>query len=455
MKMHFNIMKKFILIAFVIITSASCAKGFARSGNNTIEINKKDPLLIKEIPKPKKIINTTRNADFLDLEAPLRCSISGKNEKIITAIPSDEKAFSIVKSEESDALPRFEVTGYSFFQQSLDAALQKLLDEAKIKVYAADGPYVTISAKNLKGELDSVVGKICDSGNLFYQYYKDRKSLILKRSVDWSVKTIKSKPLLMAMSDILRGSGINDITLDWEDYTINFKGDFEVFEKVRKLVEYVNKDPILFTFDITVYRVYPQNQGGVLWQDLIKAFGADTIKIVNKGALGRMLVVGPEIDNENLEAFLSRTSKFHNITEGSLFLPNNWESRFDIGRCARYDVAENQISLLIKSEINQKDNKLYSSITIDTENGEVARFNSKNRFGENYLIIGIPAETFGVSAQGGETVVLLSPKMIKVLPFEPIVIKPQVQEKIKIEEKKLKEKTLGDKLLDEEEIIEE
>ena len=72
---------------------------------------------------------------------------------MISTIPYNLKAFNLLRNGQNDALPRFEVNGFSFKTMPAEQALLKLTKEAGIKLIAKDAPYTSISAENLRGEL--------------------------------------------------------------------------------------------------------------------------------------------------------------------------------------------------------------------------------------------------------------------------------------------------------------
>ena len=77
-------------------------------------------------------------------------------------------------------------------------------------------------------------------------------------------------------------------------------------------------------------------------------------------------------------------------------MPNSWRSRFDVGRCGRREDPESDLSILSKATLDEN-NRLSTEITLDTLRGELTKFDVRNRFGENFLIIGIPSSAFGSS----------------------------------------------------------
>ena len=107
-----------------------------------------------------------------------------------------------------------------------EKAMYKLTKEAGIKLVAKDAPYASISAENLRGELSEVIGMIADAAEIYYAYNAETKTLTISRKANFSLYVPKSRPILLALLDVLRGSGITDVTTDWADYSVTFEADF-------------------------------------------------------------------------------------------------------------------------------------------------------------------------------------------------------------------------------------
>ena len=108
------------------------------------------------------------------------------------------------------------------------------------------------------------------------------------------------------------------------------------------------------------------------------------------------------------------TSKRIGVAEGKFVVPNLWLSRFDIGKCSKDDANAYGLSILAKSSV-QKNNEIFSDITLEELNGQITHFNVRNKLGENFLIIGLPNELFGVSSPRSETIVFMVPRLIRTL----------------------------------------
>ena len=142
------------------------------------------------------------------------------------------KAFNLVKNGQNDSLPRFEVNGFSFGTMSAEKALLKLTKEAGLKLVAKDAPYASISAENLRGDFTDVVNMIADAAEIYYTYNSVNKTLRISRKANFSLFIPKSKTIMLAVLDVLRGAGITDFTADFDDYTVTFDADYELKNQV-------------------------------------------------------------------------------------------------------------------------------------------------------------------------------------------------------------------------------
>lgn len=57
----------------------------------------------------------------------------------------------------------------------------------------------------------------------------------------------------------------------------------------------------------------------------------------------------------------------------------------------------------------------FSDITLEGTEGQITQFNIRSKLGENFLIIGIPNEIFGISSPKSETIVFMVPRIIRTL----------------------------------------
>ena len=372
-----------------------------------------------EQAKPKEDnFKTHTTTKLLSLEAPLRCNVAIDNQKLIKTIPYDDKAFVLKRADINNQLPKYQVEGFSFNKMEASKAITKLAKEIDIRVIARDEPYLEMSAEGLKGELSEIVEMITDASDVFYNYDRKHKVLELKRRASFKLMMPENDFVILAALDAMRGANINNIVVDWEDKALLFDADKKTIRKVERMIEAFDNEPSLLAFDIAVYRFYPtKGLKEIQWQDIPKVFGRDKIKATINGVIGRMAVTAPEINHEFLIEFMNNYGAATKLSEGVLVVPNKWKSRFDVGRCGRADVGEADLSILAESLI-LPNRRIEAQITLDTSGGEIARFNPKNRLGENYLIIGLPTKMLDPLAQDAETIVLMTPRLIKVVQKE-------------------------------------
>lgn len=412
--MRANRLTKFCLFAVCSLLIGGCQNESAKP-QQVIDFKKSGIEAKIVIPQDPNIIRTPKGASSFDLETPLRCSVNWQTQQMITTIPYNIKAFNLVKNGSNDMLPRFEVTGFSFETMPAEKALRKLTKEAGIKLIAKDAPYASISAENLRGELSEVIQMIADAAEIYYSYDAHNKTLRISRKANFSLYVPKSRPILLALLDVLRGSGITDITSDWDDYSITFDADFELRNKILSLIGYFEENPLLIAFDVYVMKVYPYGaQKDIQWQNLLSTFDYGTIKTAKTGVLGRVLTTSDELNIASLNAFLSMQGKVEPVAQGKFVVPNLWYARFDVGKCGQRNSIDANLSILAKASIEQN-NKIFSNVTLESTNGEITQFNIRSQLGENFLIIGIPNEIFGAKGKDSQTIVFMVPRIIRTL----------------------------------------
>ena len=359
-------------------------------------------------------IKTPKGANQLDLEIPLRCFVNWNTQQMISTIPYNLKAFNLVRNGNNDILPKFEVTGFSFDTMPAERALLKLTKEAGIKLVAKDAPYSSISAENLRGDLTEVINIITEAAEVYYTYNASNKTLRISRKANFSLYVPQSRPILLAILDVLRGAGITEFTADFDDYTITFDADYELKNKIVNLIGYFEENPILIAYDMRVFTLYPYNNKDIEWQKMLQTFDFGSVKSSKSGVLGRILTTSNDINIASLNAFLGTQARIEPVAEGKFVVPNVWFSRFDIGKCANRSSMETDLSILAKSSFEHND-KIFANITLEARDGEITQFDIRSKLGENFLIIGIPNDIFGVNQPKSETIVFMVPRIIKTL----------------------------------------
>lgn len=364
---------------------------------------------------PKAIIRTPEGANELDLETPLRCNVNWETQQMILTLPYTQSAFKLERNGINNPLPRFEVTGFSFDMMPTEQAIVKLTKEAGIRVSSADGPYTSISANDLKGELSAVIKMMTDSAGIYYNYDAKEKILTLSRHANMTLYTPHSRPILLGLLDVIRGSGITNIVTNWADYSITFDADVETKNKMVELINTFENNPTLIAYDVSVFRLYPYDQShDIEWKEMLRAFDFGSITTAQSGVIGRILTTSNDITIEKLQQFLGNQAQIQLVSEGKFVVPNLWMARFDIGKCRQPKADSYGLSVLAKASL-EKNNNIFSDITLEETNGQVTSFKIRNKLGDNFLIIGLPNELFGIKSPKSETVIFMVPRIIRTL----------------------------------------
>lgn len=408
---------RFFLLAAVAAALVSCniyqKDGETIITGTSVDGSATDNFMILPQEDPY-MLRTTFRANDLDLETPLRCNVNWKTQEMVQILPHNNISFKIEKNGIDDPLPDLEIRDFSFDNIPAEQALLKLTEEAGMTLVAKDAPYPVLYGKNLNGSFKEVVDMLTRSADLFYRYDAKTNSLILSRRAGFTLYAPSSRTLLLGFLDILRGAGITDMITNWRDYTIAFETNLETLDKIKELIGEFEDNPTLVMYDISVFRVIAKEPCGVVWNDLLKDFKFGSIATAQTGVIGRILTVTNDISLEKLRQFVSKYATIQDISEGRFIVPTRWFSRFDVGRCGKLSNTEYSLSILAKAGI-EKNNRILSEITLDTTEGEITRFKSRSRLGENFLIIGLPSEIFGEATQGTETIVYIVPRLVRLL----------------------------------------
>lgn len=407
----------FNLIALGLITS--CAK--------VEETPKPKPIPVKvkknSVPVyPKSPAKTTGSAEFFSLETPLRCDVNWETQNLISNIPADHNLFYLERIDKGDKLPLIQVKNpINFENLTIDDTFKLLLASTGIELYAPEPPYDKITAKELSGKLSDVIDFIANTANVYYNYDAKIKRLTIKRNAKWNLHVPGPDEITLAVLDSLRGSGITNLVVDWQEKTIIFKGGKLTEEKIRSLINELNEEKTLVAFDMDVYRIYPYKKDGINWMELLKAFRKDSVKVSVRGIIGRLLVTDPNINTKTLKTFLKPRSNYVLISRGTFILPNRWQGRFDIGQCSREERLETDIQIMAEPNYTTEKgiNKITTDIILRVTNGDIATYPTPFRIGNNILIIGIPTHYFVDTKEttipaNAELAVFISPRLINI-----------------------------------------
>ena len=407
----------FVLFSFALLTSCNNAQSVEEldysdtnikvsenyNGNYSI-LPQQDPYMLR----------TLHRANDLDLETPLRCSVNWKTQEMVQILPHNDVSFRVERNDINDALPEFDVKDFSFNNETADQALLKLTKEAGLTLIAKDAPYPALYGKNLSGRLKDVLENITKSADLLYRYDAKTKSVILNRRGSFTLYIPHSRTLMLGFLDVLRGAGITDVITNWRDYNIVFEANLETIHKINSLITDFEANPTMIMYDVSVFRVIANEPCGIVWKDLLQDFDFGSIATAQTGVIGRLLTVTNDISREQLQQFVSKYGYIQDISEGHFVVPTRWFSRFDVGRCGKVENMEYPLSVLARAGL-EKNDRIYSEITLDTTDGEITKFKVRNKLGENFLIIGLPSEIFGSAKEGTETIVFIVPRLVRLL----------------------------------------
>lgn len=370
---------------------------------------------VKVASQNPDMIRTTEGANELDLETPLRCNVNWQTQQMILTLPYVKSAFKLERNGQNDPLPRFEVNGFTFEMMPAEQAMVRLTKEAGIRVSSADGPYTSISADGLRGEFSEIVKMIADSAGIYYTYNAKDKILTLSRKVNMTLYTPQSRPIILGLLDVIRGAGITSIVTNWADYSITFDADMETQKKITDLIKTFENSPTLVAYDVSIFRLYPYDiSHDIEWKDMLKAFDFGSITTAQTGVIGRILTTTNDISKEKLQQFLGSQAQIETVSEGKFVVPDKWLARFDIGKCSLPGSNAYGMSILAKAFV-QKSNEIFTDVTLEVTDGQVTQFNIRNKLGENFLIIGLPNELFGVNSPKSETIIFMVPRLIRTL----------------------------------------
>lgn len=421
-------LKKFIYIISLIFMS-SCSDDFGNNGtyippyvvdNSSYDIKVNDYVpVFDKLPS-----RTLENVEKFNLETPLRCEVDWESQSIISSQPFGRRDFSLQRVDKGDALPVLKVENLSFENKPVDEVLRTLLKNTGIQVYATDVFYKKISQSEVSGDLTKVIDLITSLGNVYYSYDNRIKRITLRKYAKWNLHVPLSSDVVLAMEDALRGADIDDIVIDWEDKVIIFQGDVVVEDKVRNIINKFAIENYLLAFDIDVYRVYPRSlDNSIVWMNILEAFNSGSIKLSQKGVIGRALVVSSNFNRDSLYEFLKPQANVVLVSSGTFITPDRWQGRFDIGRCGREVRLETDLNILAQAQFYPNDKnvgKIDSTVVLRTSNGDIAKYTVPSRLGDNILIIGIPTQYFvegkeTIIPPNAELVVLISPRIIKIV----------------------------------------
>ena len=358
--------------------------------------------------------NPTPAATTLNLEHPFRCDVKEVGEQNISmTIPVQEDDFTLVQFAKGDALPRFEVNGFSFEDLPVDEAVQALVDEAGITVYTEGGAYPEMSGQDVYGELSDVLDELTKTGGVFYSYDASQKALQLSKNARFELKLPANKLVMFAVLDAIRGADITTATPDWHKSSVLLTLNQEQKEVVEQLVSGIVSESQLLLLDIGVYQLNARNPKGIQWQKVVDDFGVSRIHSEESGLVGKVLTMGHHKKADGLINALKQNYTVDKISQGVAIVPHTWKMRFDVGRCAIHQKDINSLSFLLNTNIQSSD-VIETNITLDTLSGEISAFNAISGLDDEIVILGIPASVIQ-SGKVGELLVTLKIRLIRLV----------------------------------------
>lgn len=342
-------------------------------------------------------VSTAQSVENLNLESPFRCDVKDYGDiEVMSTLFLKPDDFVLKQIEIIDALPRFEVNGFSFGTMPIDEALQLLLKEAGIKVFAQDRVYPQLNASDLYGELEPVVAELTRAGDVFYKYDATAKRLTVSKRAQFELSLPQNRTVVFAVLDALRGAGIKTAVPNWKKHSIVLTLSRSEEEKVNSLMEQILTEGKLLIADTKVYALSPAKAD---WQDVVTRFGAGRIYTASNGMVGKILTTGHKSKAEDLLAMLPPNFKASLLSEGIAIVPHGWKMRFDVGRCARQENKVSSLSVLLNAQIKDPQ-KTEVTVSLDTTAGDISTFNVWSAVDEELAVIGIPGSVAGLGIDG-------------------------------------------------------
>ena len=418
-------LKKIISVVVLSFSLSSCLIKEEDRHISSSDTQNKSPIKIDRVPVyEKKPSRTLEDVEKFNLETPLRCEVDWTTQNLISSQPYGKKDFFLERVDIGDELPSLSVKNLSFKDSSVDKVLKDLVANTGIIIDSKNSEYKKLTQNELSGDLTHVVKLVTSLGGVYYNYDNRTKRLSLYRVAKWNLHVPLSKEVILGMVDALRGAGIDDITIDWQDKVLIFTGDSLTETKVRTIINKFAIEDYLIAYDIDILRVYPKKlDANIKWMNIIPAFNRDSVKLSQKGLIGRALVVSSNFNATSLKEFLYPQANTVRISSGTFIVPNRWQGRFDIGRCSRENRLETDLDIITQTKFttdNKYVGRLNSLFALKTSEGDIAYYNLPSRLGENVIIIGIPTQYFIAEKEtiippNAELIVFISPRIIKIV----------------------------------------
>ena len=357
-------------------------------------------------------VSTLPSVQNLNLESPFRCDVKDVGDvEVMTTLSLTSSDFTLRQIDMQDALPRFEVNGFSFDTMPIDEALQRLVKEADITVYAQDRVYPELNASDLYGELEPVVAELTRVGDVFYRYDEGAKRLTVSKRGQFELQLPDNRTVVFAVLDALRGAGIKTAVPNWKDFSILLTLSRAEEKTVNDLMAGILQDGKLLVADTQVYALTPTGQAD--WQQVVNRFGPGRVYTATNGIAGKILSMGHKNKAEDLLAALRPNYRPTLISEGVAIVPHGWKMRFDVGRCAVSSGTVSPLSVGLSTRIKNPQ-EVETSVSLDTTGGQLSTFQVWTKVDEELAVIGLPMSAVGMGTDG-ELLITLKLRFIRLL----------------------------------------
>lgn len=410
-----------ILLSVCSVVLVACTKRQTPVLYDTVNVVENLVIDERSVPIfPKKAALTTDTAQRFALDLPKRCTVDWNNQSVVSVVP--EEKVEIVRLDTGDALPDLKVSDFNFKKMHVKEVLDKLLADTDVTIIEDQVNYERITGSIESASLEDAINIITKLGRVYYSYDAAFGEIHLTAHGKWLIKMPKDETMIMAILDAMRGADIHSLLVNWYDKTVTFEGNYQTEREVSKIINDIASKKYVIAWDVDVYRVYPRVDGPIIWMNMLPAFGENNIRMSVPGVVGRALVVSPEINTKTLQDFISQQANIVLVSQGTFAVPNEWQSRFDIGQCGKEDRLETD--LIIGATAKYGDyggsNKIDAKIVLSTSNGELSSFKVPSSVGDNYVIVGIPTHSFVTTQETivspfAELVVFISPRLISIV----------------------------------------
>ena len=335
------------------------------------------------------LMTNSDSLKYLDIELPFRCSsaTTDEGEELVSSVALSKFDFTVRLAGQTDLLPRYQVNGFSFSNKTVDVAIKDLLKTADIKVVPEDAKYLTLSARDLKGELSSVLEELVRKGNLFYTYQADEKTLFLTYKAKAIIQVPSNKMVMMAVLDALNGGHFEPISVDWTRHQIVLNLTRPELDNVRVLMGNLVKEKYILGLEVKLYKIFSQGNEKH-WQTVLNKLGTRKVAVEQDALVGKALVLAPSVNEEEFLSAMKGVFSPIFVAAGRTVVPNGWRTRFQFNQCAAEQFYP-ELSLFLKTMIKKK-NEAQTVLTLDSGVGEITSFDLNTNLDQKVMLIGVP-----------------------------------------------------------------